>query len=106
MSTTPLGPLSSIPSKDNSILVTVAVSTTCIAVFIVIVIIVILHLRKQGKREKQMYLSRLDYIDDDSDDELITSMEPVDVFVNSNEPTFVYTNQNQGPIVTFKNEQY
>ncbi|VDI24923.1 Hypothetical predicted protein [Mytilus galloprovincialis] len=55
---------------------------------------------------RQMYLSRLDYIDDDSDDELITSMEPVDVFVNSNEPTFVYTNQNQGPIVTFKNEQY
>lgn len=37
-----------------------------------------------------MYLTRLDHVDDDSDDELITNMEPIDVFVNSNEPTFTY----------------
>jgi len=39
---------------------------------------------------RQMYLTRLDHVDDDSDDELITNMEPIDVFVNSNEPTFTY----------------
>ena len=37
---------------------------------------------------RQMYLTRLDHVDDDTDDELITNMEPIDVFVNSNEPTF------------------
>lgn len=40
---------------------------------------------------RQFYLTRINYANDDSDDELITNMEPVDVFVNSNEPTFVYT---------------
>jgi hypothetical protein len=39
---------------------------------------------------RQMYLTRLDHVDDDTDDELITNMEPIDVFVNSNEPTFTY----------------
>lgn len=39
---------------------------------------------------RQMYLTRLDHVNDDSDDELITNMEPIDVFVNSNEPTFTY----------------
>ena len=79
------------PTKhEENILVTVAVTTTCVAVFIIIVIIVLIHLKKQGKHEKQMYLTRLDHVDDDTDDELITNMEPIDVFVNSNEPTFTY----------------
>lgn len=39
---------------------------------------------------RQLYLTRLDHVDDDTDDELITNMEPIDVFVNSNEPTFTY----------------
>ena len=44
----------------------------------------------------------MDCVNDDSDDELITNMEPVDVFVNSNEPTFVYTNRE--PVVLYSGQ--